>query len=187
MTPADSIWFICGDVKPYSCRTSAVCSPVTGSEVRQGSAGVRDRTGAGRGLSSPLESFMKEPLSRLCGCELTWSKDNTGVTQASVPSKISDHSAWLFEAKRSVKIRLSSGQSSKLIWEGNSPASNSKPRKKKKKNFLWPKSNIKLNKLQYNKLVQKQQHFHLSMGCWSCWRSKLATWCNHFIHSLLLY
>lgn len=140
MTPADSIWFICGDVKPYSCRTSAVCSPVTGSEVRQGSAGVRDRTGAGRGLSSPLESFMKEPLSRLCGCELTWSKDNTGVTQASVPSKISDHSAWLFDAKRSVKIRLSSGQSSKLIWEGNSPASNSKPRKKKQKiTFYDPK------------------------------------------------
>lgn len=130
-TPSASIWFISVDVKPYSSRTSTVCSPLTGSEARQGSAGVRDRTGAGRGLSSPLESLMKEALSWLCGCELTWSKDNTGVTQASVPSKILDQSIWVFEAKRSVKIRLSFGQSLKLIWSGNSHASNSKPMKKK--------------------------------------------------------
>lgn len=130
-TPAACIWSISADVKPYSSRTSTVCSPITGSGVRQGSAGVRERTGAGRGLSSPLESLMKEALSRLCGCELTCSKDNTGVTQASVPSKIFDHSAWVFDAKRSVKSRLSSGQSLKLIWEGNCPASNSKPGKKR--------------------------------------------------------
>lgn len=114
-TPAVSIWSISADVKPYSFSTSTVCSPSTGSEARQGSAGVRERTGAGRGLSCPLESFMNEPLSWLCGCELTWSKDNTGVTQASVPSKILHQSAWVFEAKRSVKIRLISGQSVKLI------------------------------------------------------------------------
>lgn len=130
-TPAASIWFISTDVKPYSSRTSTVCSPITGSEARQGSAGVRDRNGAGLGLSSPLESLMKEALSWLCGCELTWSKDSTGVTQASVPSKIVDQSSWVFEAKHSVKIRLSSGQWLKLIWSGSSPASNSKPIEKK--------------------------------------------------------
>lgn len=134
--PAASIWFISDDVKPYSSRTLTVCSPIAGSEARQGSAGVRERTGAGRGLSSPLESFMKEALSWLCGWELTWSKDNTGVTQASVPSKILDQSACVFEAKRSVNIRLSSGQSLKLIWGGNSPASTSKPMEKK--NLMQP-------------------------------------------------
>lgn len=130
-TPAASIWSISADVNPYSSKTLIVCSPITGSEARQGSAGVRERSGAGRGLSSPPEFLMKEALSWLCGCELTWSKDNTGVTQASVPSKILDQSAWVFEAKTSVKIRLSSGQSLKLIWGGNSPASNSKPKRKK--------------------------------------------------------
>lgn len=131
-TPAASIWFISDDVKPYSSRTLTVCSPITGSGARLGSAGVRERTGAGRGLSSPLESFMKEALAWLCGCELTCSKDNTGVTQASVPSKTFDQSTWVFVAKRSVKIRLRSGQSLKLIWGGKSSASNSKPMGRKK-------------------------------------------------------
>ncbi|TNN55531.1 hypothetical protein EYF80_034273 [Liparis tanakae] len=87
------------DVNPNSSRTSTVCPPIAGSGARHGSAGVRERSGAGRGLSSPLWSVTKEALSWLCGCELTSSKDNTGVTQASVPSKTLDHSAWVFEAK----------------------------------------------------------------------------------------
>lgn len=149
MTPAASICSVCAGVKPYSCSTSAVCSPITGPGLREGSAGVRDRSGAGRGLSSPLESLTKEPLSWLCGCELTWSKTNTGVTQASVPSKTFDHSAWLLEAKRSAKICLSSGQSSKLIWGGSSPASSSKPRKTNyriTREMLWPHSNMMSDK-----------------------------------------
>lgn len=115
ITPASNMLLMSPAAKPYSSKTLTVCCPMTGSEVRLGSAGVRERTGAGRGLSSPQESFTKEPLSWLCGCELTSSKDNTGVTQASVPSKILNHSAWVFEAKRSVNIRLTSGQSLKLI------------------------------------------------------------------------
>lgn len=113
--PAARILSTSAAVKPYSCRTSAVCSPIAGSGTRHGSAGVRERIGAGRGLSSPLESLMKEALSWLCGCELTWSKDSTGVTQASVPSNTSDHSAWVFEAKSCAKVRFSCGQSPKLI------------------------------------------------------------------------
>ena len=135
--PAASIVFISAGVKPYSSRTSTVCSPTTGSGFRQGSAGDWDRTGAGRGNSSPLESLMKEFLSWLWGCELTWSKDNTGVTQASVPSNIFVQSACVFEAKRSAKILLSSGQSLKLFWSGRSLVSNSKPVKGRgKKNRL---------------------------------------------------
>lgn len=130
MTPAASIWSISDGLKPNSCSTSTVCSPIAGSRATPGSAGVLESTGAGRGLSCPLASSIKEALSRLCGCELTSSKDSTGVTQASVPSKIFDHSVWVFEAKRSAKIFVSSGQSLMLIWSGNSAASRSKPTRK---------------------------------------------------------
>lgn len=133
-TPAVSILSISADLYPYSFRTSTVCSPISGPGLTHACAGVRERRGAGRGLSSPLESFAKEALSLLCGCELTWSSDNTGVTQASVPSKIRNQSACVLEAKRSEKIRRSSGQSEKLICGGNWSSSNFKPGREKHNN-----------------------------------------------------
>lgn len=127
MIPPDRSCSICACSNPYSFSTVRVCSPIKGSRVRQASAGERDRKGAGRGLISPWESLKNDPLALLWGWESTSSSDSTGVTQASVPSKIRPHSACVLVANTWVNVCLSCGQSDTLICEGRSASSKPKP------------------------------------------------------------
>lgn len=127
--PAESNWSTSASLKPNSSRTGRVCSPIRGSWARQGSAGVRDRTGAGLGVTSPWASLWKEALSWLWGWEITSSRERTGVTQASFPSNTRPHSSCVLVAKCLVKICLNTGQSEKLICGGRLAASNPRPRK----------------------------------------------------------
>ncbi len=125
--PVDKSCSICACSNPYSCSTERVCSPMKGSREWQGSAGERDRTGAGRGLISPWASLKNDPRDWLWGCESTSSSDRTGVTQASVPSKTRLHSACVLLANTWVNVCLSCGQSDTLICAGRSASSKPKP------------------------------------------------------------
>lgn len=125
--PVDKSCSICACSNPYSCSTERVCSPMKGSREWQGSAGERDRTGAGRGLISPWASLKNDSRAWLWWCESTSSSDRTGVTQASVPSKTRFHSACVLLANTWVNVCLSCGQSDTLICAGRSASSKPKP------------------------------------------------------------
>lgn len=120
MTPSEPSCLISSGLNPNSLRTSSVCSPTKESLLTEGTPGVLDSRGAGRGLVRCSASVMNEARSLLW---LWWTASlivSTGVTQASVPSKIWHHSALVFFANTSANFFFISGQSATLIWGGSS-------------------------------------------------------------------
>lgn len=120
-------------MNPYSRSTSSVCSPIKGSLLHDGTAGVLDRRGAGLGLISSWSFLIKDLLCLLCWWEATSSKDKTGVTQASVPSNILHHSACVFCANMDANFFFILGQSEKLNWLGSLSESSPRPERRKTK------------------------------------------------------
>lgn len=127
-------WSISSWLNPNSLSISSVCSPTKGSLLEEGIAGVFDSRGAGRGLTPCSPWVIKEPRSLLWPCWTASSKDRTGVTHASVPSKIRHHSAFVFFANISANFFFISGQSVMLIWLGSS--SDLSPSPERKTQFL---------------------------------------------------
>ena len=87
---------------PQAASASRVCSPAAfeGGRPRLGS--VREKRGAGTGWTMPSCST-KVPRALRCGCSKASVIGMIPATQASVPSKISTHSACVLLVKVSVK------------------------------------------------------------------------------------
>src|SRR5271155_1752983 len=75
---------------------------VAGGGGPTGPAGVRENRGAGAAWSTPLALITVARAVR-CGSPAASLHDNTGVTHASVPAKISAHSSRVLLANRVVK------------------------------------------------------------------------------------
>ncbi len=80
--------------------------------------GVREKRGAGAGCTAPSTSTKVERAT-LCGCRCASQGERTGTTQASVPSKMADHSSRVLVLKISPKRAFMADHSSRAIWCGS--------------------------------------------------------------------